>query len=515
MWLEDAVAAYVERLTEREFDAPFISLLHHLGFTQVHLTHGTHEYGKDFVARRIEIDGGQEVEVQWCFQTKAGNINSRQLRVEVQPQVHLMRVGDVVHPGFDPNLKRRIVVVTTGRLVGSAASEFHQSALYSAKHGEVVGELWDIDTLVPNLVATLVKRYDVAVQARIMQLAGRLQVQLGTRGEVGSLARGWLSAGASPKDQWGDVLTACLLSTTAAAAGREDLALQCAWQLVRAFHRAVERGESPDPEILEVAWSAADAVARGLWEDVRAAGDPLEVTSRSAKGVDAFVTHPIKVARLCEALSMLALSRRVAGDLAEAEEIVDFMASFLPAAPALACPMGEEWMFSVAVTVVTLASCGRGDLAREVVRSTAVWMLDRVEDGDPIAEVGASAQQVVMTALGDPYAPVGTSRRGSFYTFAVLADLADALGDTELFADIINDMEALSTLAAMVVPTGVEQGRRVVRVDYVPGASPVASHHAPEASSAWPVTPWLDSLAIWATFRDRHLPGVLQAVCAD
>lgn len=30
MWLADAVAAYVERLTEREFDAPLIALLHHL-----------------------------------------------------------------------------------------------------------------------------------------------------------------------------------------------------------------------------------------------------------------------------------------------------------------------------------------------------------------------------------------------------------------------------------------------------------------------------------------------------
>ncbi len=43
MFLADAVAAYVEALTERELDAPLIALMHRLGFSHVHLVHGPFE----------------------------------------------------------------------------------------------------------------------------------------------------------------------------------------------------------------------------------------------------------------------------------------------------------------------------------------------------------------------------------------------------------------------------------------------------------------------------------------
>ena len=164
--------------------------------------------------------------MQWCFQTKAGNIRSNQLRVEVQPQIHLMRAGNVVHPSFDKDLPRRIVVVTIGRLVGSAGSELDQVEDYFKKLGEPTAEVWDIDRLVPNLVSTLVTRHDVRTQARLLEMVGRLQNMRGTRADIAGLAELWLAPGATEKEHWRDALTACLLASTAAKAGREDLAQQ-------------------------------------------------------------------------------------------------------------------------------------------------------------------------------------------------------------------------------------------------------------------------------------------------
>ncbi len=68
--LADAIGNYVNSLTEREFDAPFTALLRLHGFTDIHFLHGPFEFGKDFIAKRLE-DG---VEYQYAFQTKAGDI---------------------------------------------------------------------------------------------------------------------------------------------------------------------------------------------------------------------------------------------------------------------------------------------------------------------------------------------------------------------------------------------------------------------------------------------------------
>jgi hypothetical protein len=68
--LGDAIANYVDSLAEREFDAPFIAMLRAHGFTDVHFLHGAFEFGKDFIAKRIE----NSQQIQYVFQTKAGNI---------------------------------------------------------------------------------------------------------------------------------------------------------------------------------------------------------------------------------------------------------------------------------------------------------------------------------------------------------------------------------------------------------------------------------------------------------
>ena len=52
--LADAIGSYLDSLTEREFDAPFMALLRLQGFTDIHLLHGAFEFGKDFIAKRVE-----------------------------------------------------------------------------------------------------------------------------------------------------------------------------------------------------------------------------------------------------------------------------------------------------------------------------------------------------------------------------------------------------------------------------------------------------------------------------
>ena len=64
--LAAVVEHFLDRVTERDFDAPFIALLLKLDFTNIHYLHGQYEFGKDFIAQASV--GGQQV--QYVFQSK-------------------------------------------------------------------------------------------------------------------------------------------------------------------------------------------------------------------------------------------------------------------------------------------------------------------------------------------------------------------------------------------------------------------------------------------------------------
>jgi hypothetical protein len=118
-WLDDVLGGYLDRVTEREFDAAFLGLLKAAGFVDVHQLHGAYEFGKDFIGKR---DG-----FQWGLQTKAGDINLGGWR-PIRSQIEEILWNDIAHPAFDTTAPRRAVLVTTGRLVGGASAEAQQFA---------------------------------------------------------------------------------------------------------------------------------------------------------------------------------------------------------------------------------------------------------------------------------------------------------------------------------------------------------------------------------------------------
>jgi HJR/Mrr/RecB family endonuclease len=70
--LDDAVAAFLDAVGERDFDEPLMALLRAEGYTDVRLLHGETEFGKDVIAKK---DGEQ-----WILQSKAGNMNFTQFK---------------------------------------------------------------------------------------------------------------------------------------------------------------------------------------------------------------------------------------------------------------------------------------------------------------------------------------------------------------------------------------------------------------------------------------------------
>jgi hypothetical protein len=144
---DDVIGAYLDSLTEREFDAPFMALLRAVGFYDIHFLHGQFEFGKDFIAKL----GGGEGPTQFAFQTKAGDIDGAAWR-EVRNQLEDIRMNALAHPSFDQTLPRRMLLVTTGRLTGAAPLNAQQYKEYVEKTAGIEFDVWDRERLVELLL---------------------------------------------------------------------------------------------------------------------------------------------------------------------------------------------------------------------------------------------------------------------------------------------------------------------------------------------------------------------------
>jgi hypothetical protein len=521
MFLADAVAGYVASLTERELDAPLIALLRSRGFTKVHLVHGQYEFGKDIIARRLE-DG---IETQYCLQSKAGDLNARSWR-ELRLQVDAMRTGTVAHPGFEPVLPRRLVVVTNGRLIGGAAIEFQDYNTHHRSRDELIADLWDIDELAPMFYDVLVDGVTARHRSRTLELLGQLGSGRGTYSLIREYAAAWFDPDLTRRDSWANVLTAAMLAQEASTAGREDLAAQLAYHLIRCTW------EVPTVEDAEahrrVARALLRQVAHRSWDQVRnlAADDVVAQTLRGSPGFAAFATHPVKIARLCEILSMGGLlsldeSRAVrTDDNFSAEFDTPAVAAWLKAlvetTPGLSHPVSDDYAFSLLVTCVFLHASGQE--VEHLLREAAIWLLDRVEYADGIAEAGVTPNEMVRVLLGSPYRGLRKGGRKDSYGLTVILDLARVFGLADLFADVVHDLDAVEAYASIVRGYPPSRAILIARLSYADHPTEVenlvAAHYEDSVDSmpAAANRAWFDVAATWATLRDRHTPAILDAL---
>ena len=120
--LRNVLEGYLDRIKEREFDIPLLVLLPALGFHDIHFTHGPVAFGKDVIAKKREGDN----DVQYSFQSKAGDISQSTWRNEVRGQIETALWSSLSHPNFDKSLPHQVVLLTTGDLRHNAAIEFQE-----------------------------------------------------------------------------------------------------------------------------------------------------------------------------------------------------------------------------------------------------------------------------------------------------------------------------------------------------------------------------------------------------
>ncbi|WP_375430172.1 restriction endonuclease [uncultured Friedmanniella sp.] len=502
--LDDVIDAYLETVTEREFDLVLLSLLHRRGFTEVHFTHGGFEFGKDFVAQRV-FEG---VRYQYCIQSKAGDMGQGEWRA-VYPQLDEARLNTLSHPSFDESLRRVGVLLTTGRLKGGATLAAQNYAQQAIQRGEPTLEVWDRDEMRRWLLDDPDAGLRGTDQAgRILRLVAAIEDgkmdQMQLQQECRSLFTGDI--------QVASICTA-VLANSCRRSSRPDLASVLALSLLREALSQSNEGAARLARRLFI----AEVAPLLEWLESRT-HDSVQL-ARDLGGVP-YVTYPtacLKAAELC-ALYLLLQEPEAASSAGIGAKV---LTNLLTLQPGTAHLLSDVWASSLLPIVVAMSRIDK-TVTTEYLHRVVDWIADAYDEGFGLASGADGPRAEIDQLFGAPFEHVALEKRRASYAAAVVMDLATALRLSELYEYANNEFLAVGADATVVIGESdagwwgmkESEARMAPRVVYREAWSPTepaGPHHqaAPPTASAW------DALAIFTLVRDRHCYQTLAVLLED
>lgn len=432
--LHAAIGVFLDTLTEREFDPTILALLADQGFHDVHFIHGAFEFGKDIVAKRTDADTG-EVR-QYAIQSKAGDIGQSEWRA-VRPQLEESEYNTRAHPNYDETLDRVAVLMTTGRLKGSAAIDAQEFKASVEARGVATVELWDKQTL----SAWLVTNPELAIvslteQEELQRMLTDVRSNSMDEPTLERFSRRWMA----PDLGGVAAVEAAILISALRDRGRLDLAAMCAIDLFRAARlrdnakNRSAQAESAHRLFLDVSARLLDAVEPLL-------DDPADLAREGVQPA-ALVSYAVTAVRIAEILALASLTARSNGDK------VRFACAVLTLVrthPGVTRPVSDQFAVSLLPIAVVVHRDSTDD-ARTFVRAVATWLIDRSDPskhGLGLGSMDESPRAVIDRLLGGALESNTVTRTYSSYVLTVVLDLCLALGDTSLYDDVCADAGTL------------------------------------------------------------------------
>lgn len=443
--LEDYLSSIKD---EREFDYPLSSLLQAMGFYDIHLTHGKTEFGKDFIAKKVD-DG---VVHQYSIQSKRGDIKQAEFRNEIMGQLMEASLLGIVHPQFDRSLPRKVIFATTGRLRDNAGPAFQDMNLeltttyqknpvtfWGYERFIELSEEFGLSGIHPNTVR------GVAGYAQFyLSYSKAMQGSLTDR-EIEEYSRLWLDEGLDYRKR---ILRASIEADIIARKLIEGDHLYEAITAYLGLARLVMQVmyETDDKDVVEILEEIVNgkvlALCRQFFNEFKAGWEEEEKSLLRMCVRHSYMPmlhYLVWCARVFEASALYFF---LTEEQDEKDEAITFITEFLDKEEGCGHIPGDRYSTSVVWGALALISAGRADKARALVQRSVVWLCDRVEKGFGIARYDADEKEETYTLLGYTFDFIKVEKNRSSYLATITSDLAAFLGDRDFYADVINDIAA-------------------------------------------------------------------------
>ncbi len=513
--LADVLGNYLETLTEREFDSPFMGILRDQGFYDIHFLHGQFEFGKDFIAKKAK-----DAPEQFVFQSKAGNLGLTEWR-GIKPQVDELITDDLAHPNFDKYLPRVGVLVTTGRLVGGAALSAQEYGRHVQQKKEGLFEVWDRETLINMLTASPELGLEGSLNTDLLAIVGEISGGRLSPSSLEQFSRLWLSEDI-PLFESG--IHASIIGNRLRKLNRLDLAALTSLCWLRSLlWRSHDNRTDASEALIDSAGRLFEEYVTQIWEQIGSTnGDSLlEGTNEFAT----FATYPVRCLRVAELISLLAIRfRRELNPSVEAVET--FLVELARSQPGAAHPISDNWAASLLPFGLVLGRCDPEAFDTWAMKVGA-WVADYYERYEGLAGLDSDPATEINYLLGGPLEHVSLNSRSTSLVASALLDLASIYERSQVFNSLRNEFMAVDIICEILeVPDNRDQylrdGASVTRelnVPYDEYWNPTtgwisAPHHRRNPESyllarsdrAW------EQLAIISVLRDRWFVSTLRSM---
>lgn len=508
------VTTFLESLNEREFDAPLLALLSSQGFTDIHFIHGGFEFGKDVIAKRLDVDG--QTLRQYSIQSKAGDLGQSDWRA-VRPQLEECEYNTRAHPSFNAELPRVAVLVTTGVLKGSAAVDAQEFKAACVKRGLADFEVWDRKTIVDWLCQEpSLGLADLSVQDDLVALLGSVARSQVTEPMLERYTRCWLEGNVARKRLARASIETAIISHELRKSHRLDLAVLLALHLYRAAWKP------PVIEVDAVHSATSDAALRlftltatELLDQVEPLLDDPKRLARAVIDIGYVFTYPAVCSRLVETFSLLILSK-VSADLTKRATAA--VATLAAHHPGTVRPPSDQFAAAILPTTVVLA-CTDAEAAQTFLRKVSQWLLDSHDvhkDGLGLGAVDEDERTQFERLVAGKTTFTSIDIRNSSYLASVILDALSIVDAAELYDAVLKNMEALRIVAtgfrADETHARWRRGGSDVyphpRIDFPAWADRLATSR-PEVDTA------IDSVLLASVTRTRHYVEAFEGIIRE
>lgn len=447
--LRNVLGDYLDNITERQFDLPFIALLASMDFYDIHFTHGQVEFGKDFIAKRIE----ENIEIQYSFQSKAGDINQSAWRNDIMGQILECNLVGLSHPNFNKSLPHQSILLITGKLTGNAALSLQDlnSQLEETYHKCPI-LLWDREMLIDFLENHgLVGLYTTTASGFVgfgdfHVLYGKSLHGFISEEEIEKHSRQWLNVSIEPnKRLLGAALESEILSQNCIKNGFYYEAIHAHLSVIRTisfeFYNITDLSKTANlVEMYEQAKKNLSMVCIeyiSKFEVVWRNSD--QNLARLADSSGGIVTYLIHCARILEiaGFTYFLLDNEEAKD-----EIIDFLCTFISNEPGCTHIPSDKYAISILFPVLALYHNSKEELAYDLIRRSTIWLCDCCEEGFGLAPFGSTSKEEISTLIGYPFEFIGAHQYKDSFFATMILDLSAFLGNMSLYSDVVNDINA-------------------------------------------------------------------------
>jgi hypothetical protein len=447
--LNDVVANFPGTLSEREFFEAFAAILRANRFFDVHLLHGITEFGKDFIAKRIESDGST---IQYAIQTKVGDIKGAEWH-EVRNQIETIRVSTLSHPSDDLNLSRRAILALTGRLAGLAPTET-QNYKQRFDTDDFKFEVWQLDNLLSMMTDAPEAGLAGEPDAPLLGAVAAIYEETFTESHLELISRGWANPVGDVAGLWRSALAGFVLAHRLSVHGRRDLAALVGLHLIRAAWARCDNREPIPEDVIAVADAGKGLLISYVLELFELVndlpGDPREFVAATSSFGD-FVAYPVRCLRLLELFGLLGLATE---DNDLRDQIKAFCVELIRRHPGSSHPISDHWAVSIP-PIALLLHAEHPDLVGRWLEEICVWLADAHESGRagfaaPWTEADEEVQQWLIGGLQ----LANLDKRSDSFLASVLLDLASSLEMPDVYDGLINEIMAVGIYPNVVEANG-------------------------------------------------------------